>query len=55
MEGDPITPENQHHEQQQHAQRADEAQLLADDGEDIVVVTLGEIEIFLTAFAEAQT
>ena len=52
---DPIAAHDQQHEQQNHHHRADKAQLLAEDGENVVVVLLRQIQIFLPALAEAET
>lgn len=54
VHGDPIPAEHQKDEQRNDDHRADKAQLLAGDGENIVVMLLRQIQIFLAALAEAQ-
>ena len=54
-ERQPIAPDDQQGEQGDDDARADEAHLLADDGEDVVVLLLGQIGKLLAAHAEAET
>ena len=54
MERQPIAPDDQQGEQGDDDGRADEAHLLADDGEDVVVLLLGQIGELLAAHAEAE-
>ena len=54
MHGNPIAADDQQHEQHQHHQRAHKPQLLAENGENIVVVFLGKIQIFLPTSAEPE-
>ena len=55
MEGDPEAPENQRREQQHDNGGANQAQLLADDGEDEIVVLLRQIEKLLAALPQAHS
>src|ERR1041384_2512971 len=50
---EPETAHDDHGEKRQHAECAEESHLLADDGEDKIRVSFGEIKHFLPALAEA--
>ena len=54
MHGDIIAAHDQKNEQQDHDDCPDKAKLLAENGENIVVVLLGKIQVFLAALAEAE-
>ena len=54
MQGNPIAPQNQRRKQHNNCCRAEKAQLLADNREDIVVILKGQIEIFLPAFSKSK-
>ena len=54
MEGDPEAPEDQQGEYQHDDAGTHQAQLLADHGEDAVVVLLGQVEEFLPSLAQAH-
>ena len=55
MDGDPIAPNDEQHKEQDDDRRPDKAQLLTDDGEDVVILRLGQVEEFLAALAQAHT
>ena len=55
MERDPVAADDEQREDGHDERRADQAQLLADDGEDAVVVLLGQEEELLPALAETET
>ncbi len=50
----PGSPHRRREEEREHQQRADQAELLADDGEDEVGVRLGQFAPFLQAGADAR-
>ena len=52
---DPVAAHDQQHEQQDHRHRADKAKLLADNGENVIVVLLRQKQEFLPALAKAQS
>ena len=54
VEGDPEAPENQQGEHQHDDAGSHQAQLLADHGEDAVVVLLGQVQELLAALAQAH-
>ena len=54
VRGDPIAAADEQREQDQNRDRADIAELLADDGKDVVVVLLRQVEIFLPALSETE-
>ena len=54
VEGDPEAPEDQQGEYQHDDAGTHQAQLLADHGEDAVVVLLGQVEKFLPSLAQAH-
>ena len=54
VHGDIIAAHDEKNKEQDHDDRADKAQLLAEDGENVVVVLLGQVQIFLAALAEAE-
>ena len=54
VEGDPIAPQNKQGEKADYEGRADKAQLLADHGEDKIIVLLRKVQEFLAAAPQAQ-
>ena len=55
MNGDPVTAQNQQNKEQNDPHSTNEAQLLADDSEDVIVVLLGQIQVLLAAATQSQT
>ena len=55
VQGDPVAPQHQRREEQHDDAGADEAQLLADNGENKIVVLLRQKQEFLPALAKAQS
>ena len=54
MEGDPVTPANGDGKQRRDGGGPYKAQLFAADGEDIVIILKGQIQVFLPGFSVAQ-
>ena len=52
MQGDPVAADDEQREHDHDDRRADQAELLADDGENEVVVLLGQEQELLPALAE---
>ena len=54
MQGDPVAADDEQREHDHDDRRADKAELLADDGENEIVVLFGQEQELLPALAESQ-
>ena len=54
VHGDIIAAHDQQNKQQNHDDGSDKTEFLTENGENIVVMFLGQIQVLLSAFAEAE-